>query len=171
MTFNKEYVGIVVILLLLAFPLAYGVSFIIPFTNAYALFSCILIPSTLWYTYTKDQETTLVNAYKEKLEDVESRLVDAEVYSDELETVVKNYEVVFSKHEWEIPCNCGENTFVGLFSPYVENICTCEKCKNSYKITLNYESILMTEPMNNEEIFDSLKTRIESELVDQKESV
>lgn len=100
---------------------------------------------------------------KKEMTIIEDQLNASWKENEDLTVVLNDYEGIFDKQLWEIPCNCGENTFVGLFSPYAENICECEKCKNKYKITLNYESILISQPLDNDAIFNSLKTRLESD--------
>ncbi len=168
---NKTYIVIASVLLFLVCPLlAFGLSVFIPFWNAFAIISTILIPSILWFKIKSDNEQTAETFLKKELGIAEDQLNDAWKQVQDLETVLSDYEGLYDAQQWEIPCNCGQNTFVGLFSPYAENICACEKCKNTYRVTLNYESVLLTDPLDNDAIFNSLKTRLQSNENDQSEA-
>lgn len=161
---NAFYIAFTLGILIGACPvLAYGLSFIIPFWKGYALVVTTILPAIVWAKVKTDNEETAETYLKKELTTTEEQLHASWKQIEELEEVLKDYEGIYDAQQWEIPCNCGQNTFVGLFSPYAENICECEKCKSKYKVTLNYESILMSEPLDNDTIFDSLKTRLESE--------
>ena len=72
-------------------------------------------------------------------------------YEAELEenyVVINEYEQIFDAQLIELPCVCGGNTFKGLFSPKLENIVECEKCNSNYRVTVAYDSVLLSEPMN-----------------------
>lgn len=168
---NKAYLLLAALLLIVVCPLlAYGISIFIPFWNGYALASTILVPTIIWLKYRSDNEETAETFLKKELTIAEDQLNASWKELDELKTVLDDYEGIFDAQQWEIPCNCNENTFIGLFSPYADNICSCDKCKNSYRITLNYESILLTEPLDNDAIFKSLKTRLDSKEEDHLEA-
>jgi hypothetical protein len=62
--------------------------------------------------------------------------------------VIKEYEEIFDTQLVELPCICGGNTFKGLFTPNTENDVQCEKCKNNYRVTINYDTVLIAEPMD-----------------------
>jgi hypothetical protein len=160
----QTYILIAVGILLVLCPLlAYGLGFLVPFWNSYALLASTITPGILWFKYRADSEETAETFLKKELSTAEDQLNAAWKQTEELETVLQDYEGIYDAQQWEIPCNCGQNTFIGLFSPYAENLCACDKCKNTYRITLNYESVLLTEPLDNDTIFASLKTRLDSE--------
>jgi hypothetical protein len=71
-----------------------------------------------------------------------------ETITDEHLKVIREYEEIFDTQLVELPCVCGGNTFKGLFSPNTENEVHCEKCKNKYRVTINYDTILIAEPMD-----------------------
>lgn len=76
-------------------------------------------------------------------------------YEEEIKenyTVIHDYEQIFDAQLVELPCVCGGNTFKGLFSPKLENIVECEKCHSSYRVTISYDSILLSEPMDQKNI-------------------
>ena len=108
--------------------------------------------------YYKGNNTIIENMEKEQ--DVFREFVEGEFgkYANVIEkneaiileqtTVIKEYEEIFDNQLVELPCVCGGNTFKGLFSQKTDNIVECEKCKNEYRVTLNYDSILIAENHN-----------------------
>lgn len=82
---------------------------------------------------------------------------------EEQDRVLKEYEQIFDSQLVELPCVCGGNTFQGLFSPKTENIVECEKCKNKYNVTIDYNSILITEPLNLNTQYDKLVEQFTNE--------
>ena len=67
--------------------------------------------------------------------------------------VIKEYEQIFDQQLVELPCICGGNTFKGLFSSNAENIVHCEKCGGEYRVTVNYDSVLLAEPMDQKSVY------------------
>lgn len=161
---NKSYIYIALLLLLVVCPVfAYGFTFVIPFANAYALCSMIITPIGLFLLGNHAKEEGFMDHYKEEMRDMEAQLEEAWKEKEVLDATIKEYEGLFDSQMWEIPCNCEENTFIGLFSPSSENICECEKCKSRYRVTLNYESVQIPDGQSNEQIFHSLKTSLQSD--------
>jgi hypothetical protein len=80
------------------------------------------------------------------------QLLDAigelEQVKEEQYTVIKEYEELFDLQLVELPCICGGNTFKGLFSPNTPNEVQCEKCKNNYRVEINYDTVLISEPLD-----------------------
>jgi hypothetical protein len=64
-----------------------------------------------------------------------------------------------------ISCPCGKNTFTSAVFYNTENSFLCEKCGSRFKVELNHDTVLLTEPLNIEKIFDQLKAK---ELSDNK---
>jgi hypothetical protein len=75
-------------------------------------------------------------------------IFDLESVNEEQSKVIKDYEEIFDAQLVELPCVCGGNTFKGLFSPNTDNEVQCEKCKNNYRVTINYDTVLLSEPMD-----------------------
>jgi hypothetical protein len=75
-------------------------------------------------------------------------ITDFEKIVEEQIIVIKEYEDIFDTQLVELPCVCGGNTFKGLFSPNTENLVECEKCKNRYQVTINYDTVLLSEPLD-----------------------
>lgn len=165
----KTYWVIILVTLIAIVELAYGMSDFLDFPKGVALFSAILGPLVGYITYRFKEGKSLSKEVEDKISNMERDISDLSTSSEEMQEVIVEYERIFNGQMWEIECNCGENTFVGLFSPYAENICECDKCKNKYRITLNYESILITEPANNDALYDSLKAKMTQEAIKHKE--
>ena len=64
-----------------------------------------------------------------------------------------------------ISCPCGKHTFTAPVFYSADNSFLCEKCGSKFKVELSYETVLLTEPLNIENIFNQLKER---ELSDNK---
>jgi uncharacterized Zn-finger protein len=64
-----------------------------------------------------------------------------------------------------ISCPCGKNTFTAPVFYNTENEFLCEKCGSRFKVELNYDTVLLTEPLNIANVFNQLK---EKELSDNK---
>ena len=75
-------------------------------------------------------------------------ITDFEKIVEDQIIVIKEYEDIFDTQLVELPCVCGGNTFKGLFSPNTENLVECEKCKNCYQVTINYDTVLLSEPLD-----------------------
>jgi hypothetical protein len=123
--------------------LAYGLSELTN-TDGIPIFAVIL-PFPVLYVFSN------MFSKKEESEEVNSLRFVIEEYSavlDEQIEVIKEYEDIFDSQLVELPCICGGNTFKGLFSPNLENMVECEKCHNKYKVTVTYDSILQTDPID-----------------------
>ncbi len=143
--------------------ISYGMSDFIPFLKGLSLCLGVSVPTALYIWFKFDYKNMINQELEEKLKFTETEYIDLSRLNQEIVAANEEYEAIFDSQLWEIECNCGENTFIGLFSPYSENICECEKCKNRYRITLNYESILITDTTNNEAIFNDLKDKMTEE--------
>jgi len=84
----------------------------------------------------------------EEIQKLLTTIFDLETINEEQTRVIKDYEDIFDTQLVELPCVCGGNTFKGLFSPNTENEVQCEKCKNNYRVTINYDTVLLSEPMD-----------------------
>lgn len=142
--------------LILALGFSYGISGLFPFWNALAISSVVAVG--LWYRYILKDDTSapLEKALVESDEVIlkqETFIKDQDTVINDLQTKNSEYEELLDSLLVELPCVCGGNTFQGLFSPREENYVECEHCKNTFKITLKYDSILLSEPL---EDFDSI---------------
>jgi len=94
----------------------------------------------------KDEET-------QKLLEV---INEYETMTEEYLKVIKEYEEIFDTQLVELPCVCGGNTFKGLFTPNTENNVQCEKCKNNYRVNINYDTVLISEPLDQRSLNESI---------------
>lgn len=58
-----------------------------------------------------------------------------------------------------ISCPCGKSTFSAPVFFNTENAFTCEKCGSKFKVDVTYDTILLTEPLNIENVFNQLKQK------------
>lgn len=132
--------------------IAYGASDFLEFTKGLS----IILPM-LWVS-----AACLLDADKPDLESQEIvksldlMIAEQSQKLEEQEGVIAEYEKIFDSQLVELPCVCGGNTFQGLFSPNTDNIVQCEKCKQHYKVDINYNTVLISEPLNIEQTFDEL---------------
>lgn len=138
--FFKDYGLVIAIILTLSNSIAYGLSDYFD----YLKMVCILLPlSTVVYLkFFLEEEVPVVNNEVDKL------LETMDTTIQEQQEVIRDYEDIFDSQLVELPCVCGGNTFKGLFSPNTDNIVTCEKCKNEYRVTVSYDSVLIAKPMD-----------------------
>lgn len=83
-------------------------------------------------------------------------VTELEALKEEQLEVIKEYEQIFDAQLVELPCICGGNTFKGLFSPNTDNEVQCEKCKNNYRVNINYDTVLISEPLDQKTIDKTL---------------
>ncbi len=98
---------------------------------------------------------------KTEKSEVEKMLIEADGVIVEQEEVIREYEQIFESLETSLPCNCGGNTFQGLFAPGVENIVECQKCGANYKVMVSFDSILITDPMDLDKTTEEIDKKIQ----------
>lgn len=96
----------------------------------------------------------------ERVVQLEKMLQEADGVMVEQEEVIKNYESMLEESSVRFPCNCGQNMFEGVFKPEVEYEVDCDACENKYAITLKLDSILITEPIEDLNIDNLIRTKI-----------
>jgi hypothetical protein len=74
--------------------------------------------------------------------------------------VIKEYEEIFDGQVTKLDCLCGGNTFEGLFQPNMENIVECEKCGESYKVMVSFDSILISKPLEDNDVLPKIEAKI-----------
>ena len=80
---------------------------------------------------------------------------------DEKQEVIESYEIMLDEQVIQLECDCGNPLFKGILLPNQENICVCNSCKETYKILIEYNKILVAQPLNDEQIFNNLTKNIE----------
>ena len=64
-----------------------------------------------------------------------------------------------------VACPCGKHVITAPVFFNADNSFTCEKCGSKFKVEVSYDTVLLTEPLNIENVFNQLKDR---ELSDNK---
>jgi hypothetical protein len=138
---SKEF-KIAVLFTLVAISIAFGLSDLMNFWKSFAIITAF--ESIIYYfvIFNEDPPATSDNSEFDKIVEELGGMVE------EQGGVIKEYEDIFDQQLVELPCVCGGNTFRGLFSPKVENIVECEKCESKYRVTVNYNSVLISEPLD-----------------------
>lgn len=148
---NKVYLFFSVIGLVFSFAFSYGLSFLsIPFQSSFfILFSLIFLFVGVYFVITNSKE--MPNNSKNEQNDQD--LIDLISEKDE---VIQEYEKLLDEQLVSIPCNCGNELFLGILLPNSENLTECKHCKEKYKIFISYDSVLVAEPADNNTIFENL---------------
>ena len=138
---SKEF-KITILFILVAISIAFGLSDHMNFWKSLSIL--IAIESIIYYFVISNEDQLSTSEFSEVDKVVEElgRMVE------EQGDVISEYEEIFDQQLVELPCVCGGNTFQGLFSPKSENIVECEKCESKYRVTVNYNSVLISEPLD-----------------------
>jgi len=83
----------------------------------------------------------------QRVEVLENMLQESDDVISNQEEVLRHYENLLDDAAVRFSCNCGKNTFEGIFKPAGSYIVECEFCKNKYNIDLKLETALITEPI------------------------
>ena len=146
----KENSDALIAILIISGGVSFGLMRINPFLNTFALLNALLMGAWLVYS-ARDYKISKTNS------EINEKILEYEAALLETDEVIREYEMIFENQTVELPCVCGGNTFKGLFSANTENYCECEKCKNRYKVTVNFDSVLISEPLENQSIFDAIQ--------------
>ena len=112
-----------------------------------------------------DRVADLENQLEKKQTDerviaLEKMLQEADGVMVEQEDVIKNYESMLDEATVRFPCNCGQNMFEGIFKPEEEYEVKCDACNNTYSVTLKLDTVLITEPIEDLNIDNLIRTKI-----------
>ena len=142
------------ILAALSVILSFGLSEFYPFWKSLSI--CIPILSIFGYIYYKKTvvEDEILQPYVTLIQEQENSLVE------QLE-VISEYEKILDTQFTTIECDCKEGHFDGFFENNVENLVKCDKCGNHYKVTVNYNAVLVSDVRASDEIFDEITKNIE----------
>lgn len=144
-TFVKQNWVNILVGVIVAGCVSYGISGYVPYDKSLAL----SIPLILMGLYFFDNKTVVTEESSKLLE-----ILDETV--KEQATILDEYEQIFDSQLVKLPCVCGGNTFEGLFSPNTENVVECEKCKNMYRVNINYDTVLVSKPLDLNQTFEDL---------------
>lgn len=149
---SKEF-KITILFAIVAISIAFGLSDHMNFWKSLSIL--IAIESIIYYfvIFNEDEPTPPKNSELDKVVEELGKMVE------EQGDVINEYEEIFDQQLVELPCVCGGNTFQGLFSPKIENIVECEKCESEYRVTVNYNSVLISEPLdiNDDKLIKKIK--------------
>ncbi len=157
---NKVFLKDISINGIIAGGFCIGLSSIIPWWNTLAII--IAVQTIIWnydrlFQKENPQIDTLEKEHENFRDFVEGEFEKyAKIIEDndetikEQEIVIKEYENIFDEQLVELPCVCGSNTFKGLFPQNGANEVECEGCKNKYRVTVNYDSVLIASNHNME---------------------
>lgn len=133
-----------------------GLGTVVPFWQSTPIvFGCWGLIHTITnkvLSFTSDAESK----YETIVQEFENTLGTQEGIIHEQEEVIREYEQIFDSLSVKLPCVCGGNTFEGLFSPNTENEVVCEKCKSKYRVDIVYDTVLISEPTDNDQPFEIL---------------
>jgi uncharacterized membrane protein len=141
----KKSWAYIVLCVVFSFAVAYGLSDFIDFYKGV----CLLLPMVSIGLYIVEEKYNNTNESEQLVQSLDQII-------GEQSQVIDEYEKIFETQLVHLPCVCGGNTFEGLFSPNVENIVECEKCKNKYRVGINYDTVLISEPIDLNKSFDDL---------------
>lgn len=149
MTSKSVYIAILASLASIVL-LSYGLSDWVPFANTLSLLGSILIivGCVLYAKFS--------GIFKAKTETPSNNMDDIADMIAEMDEVINQYESMLSEQLVKLPCNCGELLFEGILIPNAENMCKCPSCKETYKVLVSYDSILVTEPLEAAVIYDNM---------------
>lgn len=140
-------------ILLFVSLLSYGLHPMIPFVNSICVFLSAILVGVLYFFEIKPR---IIDKTKEAQSKKDQEMEDIASMLAEMDEVIKEYENMLSEQVIKLPCACGKTLFEGILIPNVENMCECPSCKETYKVLISYDSILMTEPLESSVIYDNL---------------
>lgn len=148
---NKEFLKRLGINVLIAGCLCVGLQPLIPWVSSLALIlalEVIIWNWNMWFLKENTELTSLERDYENFRELTELEFSKIDKTLTEQTQIIADYEKIFDSQLVELPCICGGNTFQGLFAHNEENLVECEKCNNKYRVTVNYDSVLIAENHN-----------------------
>lgn len=144
MQYFKENYPSYLACLVISSLLGVGLLGLLPFNNVFTL-SLVILTSLNHIRISKqgpDEESEAI------ITDLERLLAEQQEVLEQRDEILDEYEKIFDAQLVKLPCVCGGNTFEGLFSPNLDNVVECENCKNKYRVTIDYNSVLLSEPMD-----------------------
>jgi hypothetical protein len=98
----------------------------------------------------------------EKFLILENLLQEADDKMVEMENAIFEYQEILNEITTSFPCNCGENNFEGIFVPNEEHYVECDNCKSKYKISMNINSVQISEAIQDLNIDKLIKEKIKT---------
>lgn len=144
---NSTYVRLGALSILFAGLISYGISGFLPFLNSLCVILSIVV---LVFSAIYAKQTLFKEEPELKQDDTLHSILEEQA------VVISQYEQMLDEQIVQLPCACGSKLFEGILIPNAENICECPKCENKYKVIISYDSIMITEPLDNAAIFEKM---------------
>lgn len=119
----------------------------------FVLSSIVLSGGYLWLT--RQQRVD------ERVLTLDKMLQEADANMVEMEDVIQHYGEMLNSVEVSFPCDCGQNVFEGIFVPNEAHYVECDKCKCKFRITMDLNSVLISEPLEDLNIDKLIKDNTE----------
>jgi hypothetical protein len=81
--------------------------------------------------------------------------------SEIISNIINDYEETLERSIKEIECPCGNYTTKLLIFVNEDVLYECPKCTNKYKVECDVKTILTTEPLSMETVYENLKSKME----------
>lgn len=131
--------------------ISFGFKEIYPFWNSFAIIFPIFTMLGYFFHQKKKKDEEIVQPYLELIEEQENALA-------ERGNVISEYENILDTQFISLECDCKKGNFEGFFKKGEDNFVKCENCGNNYRLLVDYQLILQAEPLDNNKIFQDLKT-------------
>jgi len=83
---------------------------------------------------------------------------------EEVEEATSNVAEIIDLQTMPINCPCGKNTITAPIFFNVDNQFTCEKCSSVFRVEPSFDVVLLTAPLNIENIFNKLKEQSDNKV-------
>lgn len=83
--------------------------------------------------------------------------------SELIQELTENLDTLIDRQQVNIPCPCGKNAIPTVLFLDEEVILECDKCSNKFKVSVDIQTQLVTEPVNMEVVYNNLKQLKEQE--------
>jgi hypothetical protein len=153
---NKQETKPILIILAISGALSYAGS---DFYDPIKIFALSLTALMVYY-YGFFQKPKGNDEIAKMLEESDEVIKQQEDIIAEQNEVIQEYEEIFDGQVTRLDCPCGQNKFEGLFEANVENIVDCEKCGERCKVLVSFDTILMSKPLNNDEVMPQIEAKI-----------
>jgi hypothetical protein len=83
---------------------------------------------------------------------------------EEVEEAASSVAEIIDLQTMPINCPCGKNTITAPIFFNTDNQFTCEKCGSVFRVEPSFDVVLLTEPLNIENIFNKLKEQSDNKV-------
>lgn len=138
----------------------FGASLLITVAISYGLSDFLDFTKSIFLVYSLNLAGFVLFKYKTRVEAEDTAQLDSifsqfEEKIEEQEAVIRQYEDILDTQFVVLRCDCGESLFNGFLSND-ESLIECSKCQSSYKVLKNYNQILLSEPLEEKTVINTL---------------